>query len=82
MRDGRYTYGVFRRDGSERLFDNVADPLQMKNLAQEDSAKKVLEKFRKLIREKMAELNDTFEICTWYRDHWTKDRMIRHGAKG
>ncbi|MGO8925901.1 MAG: hypothetical protein ACLQU3_03250 [Limisphaerales bacterium] len=24
----------------------------------------------------MRELDDTFEASTWYRDHWTKDRII------
>jgi hypothetical protein len=25
---------------------------------------------------RMASLNDTFEACTWYREHWTEDRVI------
>ena len=25
---------------------------------------------------RMAALGDTFEACTWYRDHWTRDRVI------
>jgi len=31
---------------------------------------------------KMHSLNDTFQACTWYRDHWTRDRIILRGAKG
>ena len=27
-------------------------------------------------------MNDTFEACTWYRDHWTEDRNILRGARG
>lgn len=30
-RDRRYTYAIYRRDKSERLFDNQGDPLQMQN---------------------------------------------------
>lgn len=30
MRDKQYTYGIYRRDGRELLFDNIADPYQMK----------------------------------------------------
>ncbi|MCL2645837.1 MAG: sulfatase [Phycisphaerales bacterium] len=82
MRDERYTYAIFRRDGSERLFDRSSDPLQMKNLAGEAFALPVLEKFRGMLKTKMAELNDTFEACTWYRDHWTKDRVVLRGARG
>ena len=28
------------------------------------------------------ERNDTFEACTWYRDHWTTDRNITMTATG
>jgi len=28
-------------------------------------------KFREALALKMASINDTFEACTWYRDHWT-----------
>ena len=28
----------------------------------------------------MSSLNDTFEVCTWYRDHWTEDRRILRTA--
>ena len=30
----------------------------------------------------MASVDDTFETCTWYRDHWTEDRIIIHTARG
>jgi len=82
MRDQRYTYAIFRRDGSELLFDHVSDPLQMKNLASDASAASVMAKFRQMLKSKMADLNDTFEACTWYRDHWTEDRVVLRGAKG
>jgi arylsulfatase A-like enzyme len=82
LRDARYTYAVFRVDGAEMLFDNVADPYQMKNLAGESAAAGVLDRFRTMLARRMRELNDTNECCTWYRDHWTKDRVILRGAKG
>jgi hypothetical protein len=28
----------------------------------------------------MEEIGDTFEKCTWYRDHWTRDRVILQSA--
>ncbi len=30
----------------------------------------------------MAAVNDTFAACTWYRDHWTEDRVILRSAGG
>ena len=82
LRDHRYTYAVFRVDGAELLFDNAADPCQMKNLAQGAAAGPVLDRFREMLATRMAQLNDTFECCTWYRDHWTENRIILRGARG
>lgn len=82
LRDKRYTYAIYRRDRAELLFDNEQDPYQMKNLAADPAHKETMERFRKGLAAKMASLNDTFEACTWYRDHWTKDRMIVHTARG
>jgi len=82
LRDKRYTYAIYRRDKSELLFDNQADPYQMKNLANDRKHSETLDHFRKMLKRRMEELNDTFEKCTWYRDHWTRDRNILRGAKG
>ena len=35
-----------------------------------------------MLAERMRNLNDRFENCCWYRDHWTVDRNIIQGAKG
>jgi len=83
LRDKQYTYAVYRRDGSELLFDNLNDPLQMKNLISNNKYKNIAETFRLKLKKKMEELNDTFEKCTWYKDHWTDgNRNILKGAKG
>jgi arylsulfatase A-like enzyme len=82
LRDKRFTYAVYRVDRSERLFDNVADPWQMTNLAADPRHKDTLERFRTMLAAKMASLNDTFEASTWYRDHWTQDRVIVRSARG
>ncbi len=71
LRDKRYTYAIYRVDGRELLFDNQADPYQLKNLVDDGRHTVVLAKFRALVQQKMTELNDTFEACTWYRDQWT-----------
>ena len=83
LRDKRYTYAVYRRDGSELLFDNLADPFQTKNMISEPGYRRILEAFRIKLKKRMDELSDTFERCTWYRDHWTDgNRNILRGARG
>jgi arylsulfatase A-like enzyme len=80
LRDKRYTYAVYRVDGLELLFDNQADPYQMRNLADDPAHATELGRFRAMLQRKMASLNDGFETCTWYRDHWTQDRIILRTA--
>ena len=80
LRDKRYTYAVYRVDGQELLFDNQADPYQMHNLATDSDYAGVIDHFRAMLKSQMASLNDTFEACTWYRDHWTEDRIILRTA--
>lgn len=82
IRDARYTYARYRVDGTELLFDRVEDPWQLQNLALEGMASGLLAEYRVLLAERMAAIGDTFEACTWYRDHWTRDRVILRGARG
>ena len=80
LRSPRYTYAVTRADGQEHLFDNVADPYQLHNLAGDPAQSATLDHFRTLLADRLAGLGDTFEACTWYRDHWTEDRCILRTA--
>ena len=83
LRDKRYTYARYRIDGKELLFDNQNDPLQMNNLIQNVEYQKIAGKLRSLMAKKMKSLDDNFETCTWYRDHWTDGkRNIIAGAHG
>jgi hypothetical protein len=83
MRDKQFTFAVYRRDGKELLFDNLNDPEQLRNVIDDPKYSKVAARCRKMLKDKMASLNDTFETCTWYRDHWTDgSRCIVAGAKG
>jgi arylsulfatase A-like enzyme len=82
LRDHEYTYGIYRRDGSELLFHNLRDPFQLRNLAAEKSASLILREYRERSQQWRQERNDSFESCTWYRDHWTKDRNIILTATG
>lgn len=78
LRDKRYTYAVYRRDGKELLFDNKADPYQQNNLADDSRHKKTMERMRALLKKQMDRIGDTNEASTWYRDHWTKNRLITY----
>jgi len=80
LRDKRHTYAVYRRDGKELLFDNRGDPGQMNDLAGTEAAQPMLARFRDLLKTQMTNIRDTFECCSWYRDHWTKDRIILRTA--
>ena len=83
VRDKRYTYARYLRDASELLFDNKSDPWQMKNLVDDPAHKDALARLRKQMAAKMKSLNDTFEKCTWYRDHWMDgNRNIIASARG
>jgi arylsulfatase A-like enzyme len=80
LRDKQYTYAVYRVDRKELLFDHQADPYQMRNLADDPQYVEVMSRFRAMLADRLAEINDTFESCTWYRDHWTEDRLILRTA--
>ena len=80
LRSKQYTYAVHRPDGCEKLFDNVTDPFQTRNLMDDKASKNIRNEFREMLKQRMDALNDTFEACTWYRDNWTEDRIILRTA--
>jgi len=83
LRTRRYTYARYRVDGAEFLFDNRGDPFQTTNLAGAPECRPQLEECRECLEEKLVSVEDTFEACTWYRDHWTDgNRVITGGARG
>ena len=52
LRDKQYTYAVFHVDGQELLFNNVQDPYQMNNLADQQEFQPLLEQYRQKLKEK------------------------------
>lgn len=81
VRDKQYTYAVYKLDGKELLFDNINDPFQMNDLADNPSFSQKIGYFKSIMKEKMDELNDNFEVSTWYRDNWiSEDRRILRSA--
>jgi arylsulfatase A-like enzyme len=83
VRSKQFTYATYRVDGSELLFDNISDPIQAKNLASDPAYQKNKDQMKSFMKKKMAELNDEFQLCSWYRDRWTDgNRNITAAAKG
>lgn len=80
LRSKQYTYAIYKSDNSEYLFDNLHDPYQQNNLARQPDYQAQMDEFRQLLNQYMAELNDRFGVCTWYRDHWIEDRVIKRTA--
>jgi arylsulfatase A-like enzyme len=76
FRTKRYTYAEYLADKSELLFDNIADPFQMKNRAAEPEFKALKQQLKEKMYGEMKRINDSFETCTWYEKNWTKDRLI------
>jgi len=83
LRNGHHTYAVFRGcqekglPRNELLFDNLADPFQLQNLAEEPGNEECIAGLRRKLKEKMTSLNDSFPASTWYRDNWIEDRIIK-----
>jgi arylsulfatase A-like enzyme len=82
LRDQRFTYARYRRDGRELLFDNVADPIQQHDLAQVEAHRDNLKRLRNQMNQRLESIGDTFEKCSWYRDRFTENRVIVRGARG
>jgi arylsulfatase A-like enzyme len=77
VRDKQYTYAVMKHDGSEYLFDHRQDPYQMNNLVESKAFAEVLQSCRSMLQRRMERLGDTFEDCTWYREHWMDEQNER-----
>ena len=74
LRDKRYTYAIYRvttaRTALRQPGRSLSDDWIWSVIP---SYADTLERLRKLnLKMRMAELDDTFQACTWYRDHWTK----------
>ncbi len=83
VRNERYTYATYLKDGKELLFDHQKDPCQIRNLVDDPGHKKIRDIMKSWMQKKMASLNDEFKPCTWYRDSWTDGhRNIISSARG
>jgi arylsulfatase A-like enzyme len=83
LRDARYTFAVYRVDGSEHLYDRRADPWQMKNLAADPAHRAVRKDMRRRMQARMDALRDDFAPSSHYRDAWTDGarRILRSATR-
>lgn len=79
-RTKQFTYAIFKVDGQEHLYDNLADPLQQNNLAGRPEYKTLQEKLKANMWAKMNGINDTFEHNSYYQQHWIENRLIHKTA--
>lgn len=77
FRDKQYTYAVYRRDGSEYLFDNKLDPYQQKNLAKNPDYSEIKSRLKTAMHAEMNRVGDGFCKNTDYRKSgWIKNRIV------
>lgn len=72
VRTKSHTY-VKWLDGKQELYDNLSDPYQMRNLAQDQQDLPALQKMRSTLKGLLAEAHDEFLPGTAYAD-WYDDR--------
>ncbi len=83
VRDKRFTYARYLRDGRELLFDRQRDPHMKADVAGDPSYAGETGRLRSFLARRMRELNDEFRECTWYRDHWMyKTYSVKAAARG
>ncbi|MHC4753958.1 MAG: sulfatase family protein [Planctomycetota bacterium] len=83
VRDKRFTYARYLRDGRELLFDRQKDPYMKSDVIRDSSYTNDLNRLRNCMTKKMKDLKDEFHKCSWYRDNWTyKNYSVKSCAKG
>jgi arylsulfatase A-like enzyme len=84
VRSKRFTYARYLCDGSEHLYDNLSDPGQTRNLADDPEHAETLQSLRAALQSKMSELQDEFMPHTHYQSWMAHDDRysILRGARG
>jgi arylsulfatase A-like enzyme len=81
VRTERHTY-VKWLGGREALFDNAADPAQLRNLVDETAARPVLDRLRARLGDLLAEAHDEFLPGTAYAEWYETGRSLVKTALG
>ncbi|MEX2565707.1 MAG: sulfatase [Cyclobacteriaceae bacterium] len=78
IKTSRYTY-VRSLDGPWLLFDDIKDPLQMNNLAEDASHKELVGKMDQQLWKLLNKFGDDFKPAQWYIDRWNL-KPASHGS--
>jgi hypothetical protein len=81
LRTKQHTY-VKWLSGAEELYDNQADPFQMRNLYDGRGAPAVMEKLRGRLRDLLRESHDDFPAGASYAQWFTPERNMVRNALG
>jgi arylsulfatase A-like enzyme len=81
IRTKQYTY-VRWLNGAEELYDNLADPLQMRNLFDGRRAPEVMTRLRLRLKDLLAESRDEFPPGSAYAEWFTPERDMVRNALG
>ncbi|MCD7722790.1 MAG: sulfatase [Clostridiales bacterium] len=76
VRTERYTFATYKSDKSKYLFDNVEDPYQTRNLAEDPRYSALLAQLENEMLRMMKNIGDDFEKNSFYKKHWVKNRKI------
>ena len=79
-RNKRYTYAIYRKDKEEFLFNNLCDPYQMHNLANDPDFQTIKNEMKSIMFEKMNDIHDDFNENLYYKKHWIRHRVIKKTA--
>ncbi|MCX7013612.1 MAG: sulfatase [Candidatus Sumerlaeota bacterium] len=69
-------------DGSESLWDNLADPFQETNLAEDPASAALVEQLRSTLKDFLAKAHDDFRPGTGYAEWYDKNRNLLMTALG
>ena len=76
IRTEKFTYAVYL-GGGEFLFDNIDDPLQMNNLAENEEYSDTKEELRNEMLSQMEAIGDSFEKNSYYKKNFVVKRKIK-----
>ncbi len=82
VRNKSHTYVKWLKDNKEELYDNLADPYQMRNLAENQTDLATLKRLRERLNDLLREAHDDFLPGTAYADWYDEKRNLVRTALG
>jgi arylsulfatase A-like enzyme len=80
VRTKQHTY-VRWLTGAEELYDNAADPYQMRNLLEGGQPPEIANRLRSRLKDLLHDAHDDFLPGTAYAEWFTMERNVKHTAR-